>query len=145
MYTTTLPGRSNMARGAARQFVVGVWMLFRTVLFGWVPSFIQLFKVICDLIRARKKKDEDTKKTLHCFPIDNPAFVRPDPLIYSQRSLISRGLAVTWDNPDIVLFKGGVPVSSSDLETSTTYDVQIRVWNNSLEAPVVNMPVHVSF
>ena len=134
-----------MARGAAKQFAVGVWMLFRTLLFGWVLSFIQLFKVIRDLLRARKEKDKDPKTPLHCFPIDNPAFMRPDPLLYSQRSLISQGLAVTWDNPDIVLLKGGVPVSSSELETSTTYDVQIRVWNNSLEAPVVHMPVHLSF
>ena len=118
-------------------------MLFRTLLFGWVFSLIQLFKVICNLLRERKKRDQ--KRPLHCFPINNPAFMRPDPFLYSQRSLMAQGLAVTWDNPDIVLFKGGVPVSSSELETSTTYDVQIRVWNNSLEAPVVHMPVHLSY
>jgi len=134
-----------MARGAGKRFAVGVWMLFRALLFGWVLSFIQLFKVICDLIRLRKEKDKDPKTPLHCFPVDNPAFMRPDPLLYSQRSLLSQGLAVTWDNPDIVLFKCGVPVSSSELETSTTYDVQIRVWNNSLEAPVVHMPIHLSY
>jgi hypothetical protein len=71
--------------------------------------------------------------------------MRPDPLLYSQRALIAQGLAVTWNNPDITLLLGGVPVSSSTLEASTTYDVQIRVWNNSLEAPVVHMPVHLSF
>ena len=118
-------------------------MLFRTLLFGWVFSLIQLFKVIRNLLRERKKRDQKTP--LHCFPINNPAFMRPDPFLYSQRSLMAQGLAVTWDNPDIVLFKGGVPVSSSELETSTTYDVQIRVWNNSLEAPVVHMPVHLSY
>ena len=71
--------------------------------------------------------------------------MRPDPLLYSQQFLIAKGLAVTWDNPDITLSKGGVPVSSSELETATTYDVNVQVWNNSFEAPVVHMPVHLSF
>lgn len=119
--------------------------LFRTLFFGWSSSLVQLFRAICDLLRARHRKQTDPKTPLHCFPVDHPAFMRPDPLLYSQRSLISQGLAVTWDNPDIVLFKGGVPVSSSQLETSTTYDVQIRVWNKSFEAPAVQMPVHLSF
>jgi len=78
-------------------------------------------------------------------PIDHPAFVRPDPMIYSQRALMDQGLAVTWDNPDITLLKGGVPVSSSELEPATTYEVRSRIWNNSLDAPVIGMPVHLSY
>jgi hypothetical protein len=120
-------------------------MLFRALLFGWVLSLADLFRVVKALLRARKKRAEEPQPPIHCFPVDHPAFVRPDPLMYSQRSLLAQGLAVTWDNPDIVLFRNGVPVSSSELETSTTYDVQVRVWNNSLEAPVVNMPVHLSY
>ena len=118
--------------------------LIRTLLFGWIQSLRDLLQMLCEFLRIRFK-DTDTPKPIHCFPVDHPAFMRPDPLIYSQRDLIAQGLAVTWDNPDIILFLGGVPVSSSKLETSTTYDVQIRVWNNSLEAPVVHMPVHLSF
>jgi hypothetical protein len=116
----------------------------RTLLFGWIQSLRDLVQMICEFLRIRFK-DTDTPKPIHCFPVDHPAFMRPDPMIYSQRALMAQGLAVTWDNPDIILFLGGVPVSSSKLETSTTYDVQIRVWNNSLEAPVVHMPVHLSF
>jgi hypothetical protein len=78
-------------------------------------------------------------------PIDEPAYVRPDPLIYSQDKLMSLGLAVTWDNPDIRLFKSGVAVDSSSIEAGTTYDVQVRVWNNSVDCPVVNMPVHLVY
>jgi hypothetical protein len=128
----------------AKQVAVGVWMLFRTLLFGWVRSVKDLFKVIKNVIERKKHRD-DPKSPQHCFPTDNPALMRPDPLLYSQRALMAQGLAVTWDNPDIVLFKGGVPVLSTQLETSTTYDVQIRVWNNSVDAPVVHMPVHLSF
>jgi hypothetical protein len=45
----------------------------------------------------------------------------------------------------MTLFRGGTPASSSDLDPGTTYDVRVRVWNNSLEAPVIAMPVHLSF
>src|SRR5262245_53761864 len=128
----------------AKQVAVGVWMLFRTLLFGWVRSVKDLFKVIKNVIERKKHRD-DPKGPQHCFPVDNPALMRPDPLLYSQRALLAQGLAVTWDNPDITLFKGGVPVSSSELETSTTYEVRIRVWNNSLEAPAIQLPVHLSY
>jgi hypothetical protein len=36
-------------------------------------------------------------------------------------------------------------VSSSQLEPNTTYEVRARIWNNSLEAPVVHMPVRLSY
>jgi hypothetical protein len=58
---------------------------------------------------------------------------------------MSKGLAVTWQNPDIHLELGGVPVDSSDLKPNTTYDVIARIWNNALDAVVVNMPVDFSF
>jgi hypothetical protein len=78
-------------------------------------------------------------------PIDDPAFVRPDPLIYAQYYLSRLGLAVTWDNPDIELRLNGVPVSSSLLEPGTTYEIVARIWNGSATAPVVAMPVHFSY
>jgi hypothetical protein len=78
-------------------------------------------------------------------PIRDPAYVKPDPLIYSQYFLAAKGLAYTWDNPDITLFHNGIPVPSSQLQAATTYQVRARVWNNSTECPVVQMPVHLSF
>jgi hypothetical protein len=80
-----------------------------------------------------------------CVPITDPAFVRPDPLIYDQYYLTSLGLAVTWDNPDIQLYLNGTPVSSTQLLPGTTYGVMAQVWNNSTDAPVVAMPVAFSF
>jgi hypothetical protein len=38
-----------------------------------------------------------------------------------------------------------VPIDSHDLKPNTTYDVIARIWNNSLDAVVVNMPVDFSF
>lgn len=55
------------------------------------------------------------------------------------------GLAVTWDNPDIVLLLNGVPVAESELLPSTEYEVRATIWNNSYEAPVVGLEVRFSF
>ncbi len=40
-------------------------------------------------------------------------------MIYDQWYLMSLGIALTWDNPDIQLFKGGVRVSSDSLDPDT--------------------------
>jgi hypothetical protein len=78
---------------------------------------------------------------------------RPDPLLYAQYYLMSMGLAVTWDNPDIQLFEPGsagpqslgAPVSSSALLPNHLYRVRVRVWNGSYDAPAVGLPVHLSY
>src|SRR5271167_1900050 len=58
-----------------------------------------------------------------CQHLPGHIYKQPDPMIYSQQYLLSKGLAVTWNNPDIHLELGGVVVDSSDLKPSTTYDV----------------------
>ncbi len=69
-------------------------------------------------------------------------YKRPDPMIYSQYYLISKGLAVTWDNPDIQLFNtGGVAVPSHGLTPDTTYEIRARIWNGSTDAPAINVLV----
>jgi hypothetical protein len=55
------------------------------------------------------------------------------------------GLAVTWDNPDIVLRKNGVAIPSSQLELETEYEIVARIWNNSTEAPVIGLPVNFAY
>src|SRR5258708_611323 len=80
-----------------------------------------------------------------CQHVPGHIYKKPDPMIYSQQYLISKGLAVTWNNPDIHLELGGVPVDSSNLKPNTTYDVIARIWNNSLDAVVAGMPVGFSF
>lgn len=119
--------------------------VLRALAYGWVLALIQLVRALCRL-RLFTPRDHNQQPTpSQCVPIDHPAFVRPDPLLYSQRKLLAEGLAVSWDNPDITLYLNGVPVGSGDLQPATTYDVQARIWNNSTDAPVVGMPVHFSF
>lgn len=124
-------------------FLRGLVSLVRVIIYGWVIALWQFLKLLCQF--CRKRCARPPKTPLECLQIDHPGFVRPDPLLYSQSYLTAQGLAVTYDNPDISLSKGGVPVSSNDLEPATTYEVTARIWNNSLEGPVIGMQVYLSF
>ena len=116
-----------------------------------LPLLFKLIAAIIAIIRrlsrnAGKSDRERRRSHDRCVPINEPAYKRPDPLIYSQSYLMSLGIGVTWDNPDIQLFStGGVPVPSHALLPDTEYEVVARIWNGSTEAPVVSLPVHFSF
>jgi hypothetical protein len=80
-----------------------------------------------------------------CHPIPAHIYRRADPLIYSQQYLMSQGLAVTWENPDVSIQLGGLVVDPYDLQPSTVYDVVARVWNGSVDAPAINLLVQFSY
>jgi hypothetical protein len=86
---------------------------------------------------AKKPPDQ------HC--VCPPALKKPDPFLYSQQYLISLGLPVTWDNPDIFIYDGTTLVDPHNLQASTTYTVVARIWNNSPDVPVINLGVNFSF
>jgi len=121
-----------------------IWVFLRAILYEWIGALHDLLKALCAWFK-RWMTGQPRPTHPGCVWIDDPAFVRPDPLIYSQQYLTAQGLAVTWDNPDIQLFQNGSPVSSSGLSPGTTYEVRARIWNHSAEAPVIDMPVHLSF
>ncbi len=98
---------------------------------------------LCKFIRMPHPARDETGKD--CTIVENPSYHRPDPCIYSQEYLLKLGLAVTWDNPDIVILKGGVVVTEHDLLPDTDYEVQATVWNNSFDAPAVGVRVAFSF
>ncbi len=80
--------------------------------------------------------------------IPERAYRQPDPLIYSQFWLQQRGLAVTWQNPDIHLELGSAPgaaVDSSALLPDTEYRISARIWNGSTDAPAVGVGVELSY
>ena len=79
----------------------------------------------------------------HC--VCPPALKKPDPFLYCQYYLLSLGLPVTWDNPDIYIFEGNVLVDPHDLKANTTYTVVARIWNNSPDVPVINLKVNFSY
>ena len=126
-------------------FLRSLLAVIRSAIYGWILAIIELLRGLQR--QGADKRDERDKRASrsHCVPIDRPEYVRPDPLIYSQQFLMDQGLSVTWDNPDIVLFEGGNPVPSHELKPGTRYEVRSRIWNDSMDCPVVAMKVHLSY
>jgi hypothetical protein len=124
--------------------------ILKGILYKWILALIEIVEGIVEALKAicaRHKLPHFDKTATNdgCGVISHPSFHRPDPLIYSQKYLLSLGLAVTWDNPDIVLLKNGVIVSEGDLLPNTEYEIRATIWNNSFDAPVVGLIVDFSF
>jgi hypothetical protein len=124
--------------------------LLKTLTYGWlvelynlIKLFIAAVKKLCKFLKDPHPKREEVGED--CTIVDNPSFHRPDPCIYSQDYLLKLGLAVTWDNPDIVVRKGGVIVPEDSLLPDTDYEIEATVWNNSYEAPAVGLRSAFSF
>ena len=81
-----------------------------------------------------------------CLNLPPKVHVRADPMLYSQSWLMSQGLAVTWDNPDIQLYDMmGNPVQPFALNPDQDYQVVVRIWNNSYGGPAPSVGVNLSF
>lgn len=122
----------------------------RAITYGWLLALVAVIRSLVSLWRSRRglnNDDEHERKRARtrCVPINDPAYVRPDPLVYDQYFLGAQGYNVTWDNPDFAIFRSGVPVAAHNLQPDTEYDVVVRVWNAALDCPVVLMPVHLSY
>jgi len=126
-------------------YVALILYLALLILFG----LIGLVRVIQGILRKKCKKafgdpkgkgseGHPPSKGIHFPP---HTYKRPDPMIYSQYYLMSRGIAISWDNPDIQLFEGLSPVSSDKIGTSKTYTIHADILNGSVDAPVVNLLV----
>jgi hypothetical protein len=114
-----------------------LWPAIKSVL----KSFLAFLRWLC----ANKKKRKPFSLS-SCVPIPHPNFKRPDPLIYDQYYLMSLGLAVSWQNPDIEILQGGAPVAStSELQPATNYTVRARIWNGSTDGVCAGMPVTFSY
>src|SRR5262245_10335999 len=107
--------------------------LFR-VLLGTLRAIGPFLRGLC---RAMKRCFHRPDRHSCCIRIPPESYKRPDPMLYSQSWLMKQGLSVTWDNPDIQLYdSSNNPVSSSSLDKDKDYRVNVRVWNNSYDAPV---------
>jgi len=125
-------------------------ILIYLFVFQWLIDLIRLISRHVNTCRRGKElRDVRRGRPLRCTPrcivVPPQIYKRADPMIYSQFYLMEQGLAVTWDNPDIQLFDGGVPVSSDSLKSDHDYEVVATIYNNSTEAPAVGLPVVFSF
>jgi len=127
----------NFLKGLLLAFFADFW-----------PAIKRFFRLLCKAIWSflhRKKKGHIVNPS-RCIPIKHASFKKPDPLIYDQYYLMSLGLAVTWQNPDIQILQGGVPVTSAyDLQPNTPYIIRATIWNGSTEGVCVGMPVKFSY
>ena len=124
--------------------------VLKTLAYGWIFDFADIVKRLVEALHrflAYMKLPHADRDEAHtkCDTIDNPAMHRPDPCIYSQEYLTKLGMAITWDNPDIAIRKGGVQVPEHALEPDTDYEIEATIWNNSYEAPAVGLKVAASF
>lgn len=122
-----------------------VWLLlggyFLAVLLALLSALLRLLRA-CLIRRPRPERPLDS------ITIPEHAYRQPDPLIYSQFWLQQRGLAVTWQNPDIHLELGsapGSPVNSFALAPDTEYRIFARIWNGSATAPAAGVRVEFSY
>lgn len=135
-------------KGPSRALLSFLAFVARTLAYGWLLALVDLLRRLCEILRRRRSRPAGRGRKLSpnlCNPISEPAFRRPDPLIYSQGELMALGLAVTWDNPDVVLRRNGVDVPSSQLDPNTEYEIVARIWNRSTDAPVASLPVRFSY
>jgi len=92
---------------------------------------------ICAILTNKRKTGD------RCVYFPEDVSNRPDPCIYDQFMLMQLKLPVTWDNPDVAIFKGGVEQFTYDLTVDTEYDVAITVHNNSKEKEALGTHVEV--
>ena len=124
--------------------------LLKTLTYGWLVELYNLTKLFIAAVKKLYKfikipHPKRVKIREDCTIVDDSSFHQPDPCIYSQDYLLKLGLAVTWDNPDIVVRKGGVVVPGTALLPDTEYEIGATIWNNSYEAPAVGLKSVFSF
>jgi hypothetical protein len=141
--------------GAGILYSLAVILLFCFALAGAIAIGLLLYALFrrwCEL-RGAPPKGQGTRESTGPSSVHLPSTIykRPDPLIYSQYHFMTRGFAVTWDNPDIWLTELPAPdgtmaaVGSHELLPNHVYRIHARILNGSLEAPAVGMPVIFSF
>ena len=107
------------------RFLKGIAYDWLVALIDVIRGLIELIKRLC---RPELPHSQTNATNTGCASVDNPAFHRPDPCIYSQKYLLSLGLAVTWDNPDIPSSR-----TASKFPKATCSRIRIRDPGNHLE------------
>jgi hypothetical protein len=123
------------------------WLRAICALVALVSLIVYPIVVLWRLVKQRPPKPSRfaAPVSAECQSIPPHVYNRPDPMIYSQRYLMSQGLAVTWENPDVWIEQNGAVVDPDSLAPGTTYEVIARIWNGSTDAPAIGLPVQFSY
>lgn len=89
--------------------------------------------------------EEKTPEGDSCVVFPGHVIRKPDPCIYSQFLLMQLEQPVSWDNPDIRIFRGGVEQDTYNLTAGTDYDLEITVHNSSRDKPANGTSVDVQW
>lgn len=97
-------------------FLFGIWKALQHILREVPLSFWALIQLILRQLRRFRERADRGQESLPCLPIPSGVWLQPDAYLYGQGYLMSLGMAVTWDNPDVQLTDtGGAVVGSHDL------------------------------
>ncbi len=113
------------------------WRLTLRVLLRLLQRLLAaLAKLFRRLRRGRGDKGERDYRDIRCLTPPPQIRARPDPFIYSQQWLSSRGFAITWDNPDFRIIDPatGAAVDRFSLLPNTDYEIEARIHNGSFMA-----------
>ncbi len=131
----------SLMRALAIPFSAQFWA---NLLAGLQDIWRAILTLLRRILRGQFRAPRRPERTGCCIEIPSAIYKRADPLIYAQYYLMSQGLAVTWDNPDIDVFDGTVLVTGP-LKANHRYRVRVRVWNGSYDAPAVGVGVELSY
>jgi hypothetical protein len=99
-----------------------------------------LCKLWCIFTREQKQPGGDP-----CVVVPGHLIRKPDPCIYSQFLLMQMNQPVTWDNPDVGLFRNGVEQYTYSLIADTDYEVRVTVHNASRDKAANGTQVKVQW
>lgn len=113
------------------------------ILYEWLIAILGLLLFLLRLWRDWAKRSREHKWEVKCREYPSDLWRRPDVYIYSQQWFMARGIAVTWDNPDIVIRRksDGLVADSRNLQADTEYEIVASVHNRSVMAPAIGVKV----
>lgn len=122
-----------------------VRVLFKIII-GWIIAFYRLILGLLRGLASFLTRNARHKWSVRCRTFPSDLWLRPDVYIYSQKWLLAHGIAVTWDNPDIQLYRkqDGQLVNSYQLQPDTEYDIIARIHNRSINGPAFGVKVDFS-
>ncbi len=91
------------------------------------------------------KKRGRTPEGDPCVTIPGHLVRKPDPCIYSQFLLMQLNKPVTWDNPDVKIFRNGAEQYTYNLTADTEYDIEVTVHNASRDKPANGTSVQIEW